>query len=59
MNNYKNLIEKQKTYFQTNITRDVPFRLGALQKLRTSIQLHEKELIDALKSDLNKSDFES
>jgi aldehyde dehydrogenase (NAD+) len=59
MNNYKNLIEKQKTYFQTNITRDVPFRLGALQKLRTSIQLHEKELMDALKSDLNKSDFES
>jgi aldehyde dehydrogenase (NAD+) len=59
MNNYKNLIEKQKTYFQTNITRDVPFRLDALQKLRTSIQLHEKELMDALKSDLNKSDFES
>jgi len=59
MNNYKNLIKKQKTYFQTNITRDVPFRLDALQKLRTSIQLHEKELMDALKSDLNKSDFES
>jgi aldehyde dehydrogenase (NAD+) len=59
MNNYKRLIEKQKTYFQTNITRDVPFRLDALQKLRTSIQLHENELMDALKSDLNKSDFES
>lgn len=59
MNNNKNLIEKQKTYFQSKITRDVPFRLGALQKLRTSIQLHEKELMNALKSDLNKSDFES
>jgi aldehyde dehydrogenase (NAD+) len=59
MNNDKSLIEKQKTFFQTNKTKEVSFRFDALQKLRTSIQLHEKELMDALKSDLNKSDFDS
>jgi aldehyde dehydrogenase (NAD+) len=59
MKNYKTLIDKQKAYFQTNETKKLSFRLEALRKLRAAVQSHEKELMDALKSDLNKSEFDS
>ncbi|MBB2478883.1 aldehyde dehydrogenase [Bacillus sp. APMAM] len=59
MKNYTTLIEKQKAYFKTNETNDIPFRLNALQKLKSAIQTNEIELMNALKSDLNKSEFDS
>lgn len=59
MENYSSLMEKQKAYFLTNKTKDISFRLNALQKLRNAIQTHEKALMNALKSDLNKSEFDS
>lgn len=59
MKNYTTLIEKQKAYFKTNETKDIPFRLNALQKLKSAIQTNEIELMNALKSDLNKSEFDS
>lgn len=52
------LIEVQRKFFNTDKTKSVDFRMDALQKLRNSLIFNEREILDALKSDLNKSDFE-
>jgi aldehyde dehydrogenase (NAD+) len=59
MENYRSLIDKQNLYFRTGATKDIEYRLNALQKLRDGIKHHEKKFIDALKADLNKSEFEA
>ncbi|MGJ7919717.1 aldehyde dehydrogenase [Neobacillus sp. LXY-4] len=59
MNTIQALIKKQKAFFRTDKTKDIAFRLDALQKLRTAIKTNEKQLIEALKVDLNKSEFEA
>ena len=53
------LFESQQNYFASGKTRDVAFRREALRKLRSAILMHEKELYEALRRDLNKSSFES
>lgn len=59
MENYQIIVQNQKTFFRTNKTKDISFRLDALQKLRSAIKKYEKELMNALKADLNKSEFEA
>ena len=59
MQTYNSLITKQKSFFRTETTKDVAYRLEALQKLRIAIKNNEKKLMDALKADLNKSEFDS
>ncbi|MBA4536958.1 aldehyde dehydrogenase [Bacillus aquiflavi] len=59
MENYELRVNKQKSFFRTNKTKNLAFRLNALQKLRTAIKNNETELIEALKLDLNKSEFEA
>ncbi|MEO2076159.1 MAG: aldehyde dehydrogenase [Bacillus sp. (in: firmicutes)] len=59
MENYSSLVAKQQSYFRTEITKDLAFRLEALQKLRTAIKNNEHNLMDALKADLNKSEFDA
>ncbi|MEH7355359.1 aldehyde dehydrogenase [Neobacillus drentensis] len=59
MQTYNSLITKQKSFFRTDTTKDVAYRLEALQKLRIAIKNNEKKLMDALKADLNKSEFDS
>ncbi len=59
MENYRSLVEKQKQYFRTGATKDIAYRLNALQTLRDGIKNHEQKFIDALKADLNKSEFEA
>lgn len=46
-------------YFKTGATRSYPFRKQQLQKLKTVVLLHEKELQEALYTDLKKSAEES
>ena len=55
----KNLIQKQKSFFETGTTQKVEFRLAALKKLKTFIYKYEDEIKGALKADLNKCEFES
>jgi aldehyde dehydrogenase (NAD+) len=57
--NYRLLIQKQQSFFQTKKTREVSFRIEALQKLRKAIQTNEQLLMDALQADLNKSEFDA
>ena len=55
----KDIVTKQRKYFQTGATLPVSSRLAALQKLYRAISGHEAEIHDALKKDLGKSGFES
>ena len=55
----KDIVTKQRKYFQTGATLPVSSRLAALQKLYHAISGHEAEIHDALKKDLGKSGFES
>lgn len=59
LENYSRLVEKQKSFFKTGQTKELSFRLEALKKLQTSIRENEKKIIQALKDDLNKSEFEA
>lgn len=59
MENYSTLMIKQKSFFRTEMTREVTYRLDALQKLRNAIRTNEKVLMDALRADLNKSEFDA
>ncbi len=53
------LVKKQKDFFETGKTKDVDFRIESLNKLQGSIKKYEKKIEQALKQDLNKSEFES
>ncbi len=52
------LVLKQREYFATGVTHSVDFRLAMLKKLYSTIQKYEKDITDALKADLGKSQFE-
>ena len=55
----KELVTKQRRYFQTGATLPVSTRIDALHRLYAAITEHEKEINDALRKDLGKSGFES
>ena len=50
---------KQKAYFLSGNTRSIKKRIQALEKLDSSITTNESRIFEALKKDLNKSNFES
>ena len=54
-----NFIDKQKSYFQSGKTRDINSRIEVLDKLYLSISKNELRIFEALKKDLNKSNFET
>lgn len=57
--NYHNLVRKQKMFFRTGKTKNISYRLDALHRLRTGIKRYEHKLLEALKLDLNKSEYEA
>ncbi|WP_462413415.1 aldehyde dehydrogenase [Neobacillus sp. Marseille-QA0830] len=59
MENYHELAAKQTAFFHTGKTKALNFRLDALQKLRMAVKQNEQQLMDALRDDLNKSEFDS
>ena len=56
---YHHLVNLQKAFFNEHITREIPFRLCALDRLAEGIASREKQLLEALQTDLGKSPFES
>ena len=52
------ILEKQREFFASGKTLPVKFRIEMLKKLREAIKKYEKEIEDALTSDLGKSEFE-
>ena len=55
----KDLVTRQRNYFQSGATLPVSARLAALRRLYDAISSHEKEIRRALQKDLGKSGFES
>ena len=53
------LVAAQRTYFSTGATLPLSARKAALKRLREAIQRRERDICDALRSDLNKSPTES
>lgn len=49
---------KQKEFFKKGKTLDIEYRLDALRKLKKVIKDNEEEILEALREDLGKSDFE-
>ena len=55
----KQLLDKQRLFFQSGKTLDVNFRINQLKLLHETIKKYEQEIHEALNKDLGKSDFES
>ena len=53
------LLTEQKKYYKSGATLPISFRKEQLKKLYSAIQEREKELNEALKKDLGKSQFEA
>lgn len=53
------LVNAQRTFFNSGTTRPLSFRRAMLKKLREAILLHEKDILSAVHTDLGKSDFEA
>lgn len=53
------LLKKQKNYFFSGKTLNIDFRRKTLIKLKNIIKENEERILEALKKDLGKSDFES
>ena len=54
-----NLYQKQKVFFDSQITLPNPFRIKKLKALQKELGKREKDIYEALKNDLSKSGFES
>jgi len=52
------ILENQRKFFATGRTLDLGYRLENLKKLRSLILSHEEELVDALRKDFHKPEFE-
>lgn len=59
MNEITIAVKKQQDYFKTNETLDVSFRKKQLNRLFDIVKKHEEDIVTALKTDLNKSEFEA
>ena len=57
--NFDSLVARQREYFHSGATRPLSFRMEALRKLQKALQDNEDLIAKAMKSDLNKSTFES
>ena len=57
--NIRSIVEAQRKFFRSGATLDVEWRIRQLKRLKTQMQLHEKEIIDALAADLGRSEAEA
>lgn len=55
----KKLVEKQKKFFASGLTKDINVRRDKLKNLHEAILRNEELIMDALLKDLNKSEYES
>lgn len=59
MDNYSSLMIKQKSFFHSGKTKDLSFRIKSLESLLKNVKAYEEQLMVALKTDLNKSEFDA
>ena len=58
-NKIEALVRSQREFFASGATLSPGFRINMLKRLRDAVKLHERDIAEALRSDLGKSDFES
>lgn len=58
MQDIETIVATQRSHFQTGATMPLKHRLEALDKLKSAIMRYEKELLDAMHTDLGKSNSE-
>ena len=59
MANFSSLLNNQRALFATGRTKDIPYRIDCLKKLENWIRRNDKDILAALKTDLNKAPFEA
>jgi len=59
MNSISDIVTKQREFYLTGRTRDVGFRVEQLKLLKQNIIKYESRIIEALNTDLHKSQFEA
>ncbi|MGW7161448.1 aldehyde dehydrogenase [Paenibacillus taichungensis] len=59
MEQEKQLVAAQRTFFYTGQTKSIEYRIRALQQLRQGIEKYQQRILDALRVDLNKSETEA
>ncbi len=57
--NIQSIVEKQRAYFKTGVTKDVSWRIKQIKKLVELIGKNEPIISEALRKDLNKANYES
>ncbi|MGC6430424.1 MAG: aldehyde dehydrogenase [Jejuia sp.] len=58
MKSISEIVEAQKTYFSSQKTKEISFRIALLKSLKHEILKSESEILDALHTDFKKSHFE-
>ena len=58
MNYIKSVFNKQKEFFNSGKTNDINVRIDTLNKLKQVIKVNENKILEALRKDLGKSNFE-
>ena len=53
------IVNQQNTFFNSNTTKEVNFRIETLQKLKYLLKENEDKLYTAIYSDFKKSEFET
>lgn len=53
------IFNQQKKFFNNGKSKDIDFRINKLKKLKKVIKENEEEILQALKNDLGKSNFEA
>lgn len=56
---YREIVLKQRQFFNSGATKDIDFRIKQLGILKKAFLKHEQNLFAALKADLNKSEMEA
>jgi len=59
MKDFQTLINEQKSFFNTNATKETRYRINQLKKLRNVLKTHENELNEAIYADFKKSTFDT
>ncbi len=57
--NYKKIIQNAREYFLSGESKNLDFRKKSLLKLKNTILKYETQILDALKKDLGKNNFEA
>jgi acyl-CoA reductase-like NAD-dependent aldehyde dehydrogenase len=58
-NSVTKILQTQRQYFATGQTKEIDFRLSQLKKLKQAVQNYQQQIVNAVKADLNRPEFEA